>query len=384
MKKQLDSLRIERFRQIKELSIPELGHVNLIVGANNTGKSALLEALRFFAERASPTFIHELLRGHGELHMADGGQELEMGLRNLFFGREFPARDGEPIYVGDDQRSRFVSMEHAFQDIEETQEIGADGKAVVARRLKRIPADVVARSGSGYHSVEIKASEIGRPWLVRLERLFEVEVQSYAAPSQAADYERRIASIKIPCQFVPPGIRANEALGEAWDKVVLTAGETVVLDSLRVMEPRVEALAFVHDPGMRRPVLKLEGQEGPVPLQSMGDGMARVLQLVLSALRASDGLLLVDEFENGLHHSVQSKVWRVLFDLAQRKGLQIFATTHSDDCVRAFSEVAVRNTEVDGKLMKLERMPDDCQTVVSSLSEQSLSNLLDAGIEVRG
>ena len=112
--------------------------------------------------------------------------------------------------------------------------------------------------------------------------------------------------------------------------------------------------------------------------------MARVLRLVLSALQARDGLFLVDEFENGLHYSVQAKVWEILFDLAQVRGVQIFATTHSSDCVRAFCQVAKANTEVDGKLLKLERMPDDGQTVAATLGEDDLANLLDADIEVRG
>jgi hypothetical protein len=73
-----------------------------------------------------------------------------------------------------------------------------------------------------------------------------------------------------------------------------------------------------------------------------------------------------------------------LFSLAQTQGLQIFATTHSNDCVRAFSQVARANAEVDGKLLKLERMPDDGQTVAATLGEDDLSNLLDADIEVRG
>ena len=45
---------------------------------------------------------------------------------------------------------------------------------------------------------------------------------------------------------------------------------------------------------------------------------------------------MIDEFENGLHYSVQKKVWNIIFTLAEKFNVQVFATTHSDDCIKAF------------------------------------------------
>jgi energy-coupling factor transporter ATP-binding protein EcfA2 len=394
-KKRLDSLRIERFRQIRELTIPELGHVNLVVGGNNSGKSTLLEALRFFAARAAPSVLEELLglRGEFQLSLQERAGPLSSpasadAISNLFFGRAFPAEDGEEIYVGDISQRHFVRLEHVYH-------MGVDGKDVDQHA---VPANQIAwERASKKHApqlyadeaLEIRASTYSGPWLINLDELFGTN------SSRGTRYERLVA--KLPCSYVPAGFPLYPGLADAWDDVVLTEGEKIALEALRIIEPQTRALAFVQDAGAgtvrlaavrslsedRVAVLKLEGWDRPLPLSSMGDGMARVLQLVLAALRAQDGLLLVDEFENGLHHSVQVKVWEMLFSLAQTRGLQIFATTHSNDCVRAFSQVALANTEVDGKLLKLERMPDG-QTVAATLGEDDLSNLLDAGIEVRG
>ncbi|RKZ79523.1 MAG: hypothetical protein DRR19_24870 [Candidatus Parabeggiatoa sp. nov. 1] len=60
--------------------------------------------------------------------------------------------------------------------------------------------------------------------------------------------------------------------------------------------------------------------------------MSRTLQLVLSMLQAKGGFLLIDEFENGLHYAVQPQ-------LSTESNIQVFATTHSWDCVRAFHSV---------------------------------------------
>lgn len=64
-------------------------------------------------------------------------------------------------------------------------------------------------------------------------------------------------------------------------------------------------------------MVKLSGVDRPVPLNSMGDGMLRVLQLALKLFAAKGGFLLIDEFENGLHYSVQEKVWALVFEVAR-------------------------------------------------------------------
>ena len=41
----LDSLKIQHFKAIENLEIPELGQINLITGKNNTCKTSVLEAV---------------------------------------------------------------------------------------------------------------------------------------------------------------------------------------------------------------------------------------------------------------------------------------------------------------------------------------------------
>ena len=92
--------------------------------------------------------------------------------------------------------------------------------------------------------------------------------------------------------------------------------------------------------------------------------------------------MLVDEIENGLHHSIQVEVWRLLFRLARANRMQVFATTHSMDCVRAFAKVAAEH-ELDGKLLHLERNEASGEAEISVVDEKALGDLVSAGIEVR-
>ena len=75
-----------------------------------------------------------------------------------------------------------------------------------------------------------------------------------------------------------------------------------------------------------------------VPLPAMGEGMTQIAWLVLAIASMPDGVVLVDEIENGIHHSVLPDVWRAIDEAAKQFHTQIFATTHSFECVMAAHE----------------------------------------------
>lgn len=124
----------------------------------------------------------------------------------------------------------------------------------------------------------------------------------------------------------------------------------------------------------------------PVPLGSMGDGMLRVLQIVLKVFAAQGGFLLIDEFENGLHYSVQEKIWNLIFELAEQLNIQVFATTHSWDCIESFSTVAIKHQKSEGVLFRMgrsARTSDHGKVIATVFDENQLLNITQADVEVR-
>jgi AAA15 family ATPase/GTPase len=113
----------------------------------------------------------------------------------------------------------------------------------------------------------------------------------------------------------------------------------------------------------------------------MGDGLSRVLQVILALVNAKDGILLVDEFENGLHWTVQPKLWNLVFRLSKRLNVQVFATTHSQDCVRAFSS-AWQNDEEAGTFHRLDRGSGN-GVRVTAYDRTTLSDSVETEVEVR-
>ena len=108
--------------------------------------------------------------------------------------------------------------------------------------------------------------------------------------------------------------------------------------------------------------------------------MARIFAIVLSLVNAENGILLIDEFENGLHHTVQIDVWRMIFRLAKRLDVQVFAASHSWDALEAFQKAAAEAPE-EGALLRLTRRYGN--VIPTVFPEDELAIVTRNKIEVR-
>jgi AAA15 family ATPase/GTPase len=115
-------------------------------------------------------------------------------------------------------------------------------------------------------------------------------------------------------------------------------------------------------------------------LRSFGDGLNRLFGIVLSLVNAKDGFLLIDEFENGMHHTVQLDVWRGIFRLSKLLNVQVFATSHSWDAVETFQKAAAEDRE-EGLLIRLSKKGDE--VIPTLFREGELAVAARNKIEVR-
>ena len=115
-----------------------------------------------------------------------------------------------------------------------------------------------------------------------------------------------------------------------------------------------------------------------VPLPAMGEGMTQIARLVLAIASMPDGVVLVDEVENGIHHSALPDVWRAIDETAKQFHTQIFATTHSFECI----EAAHQALGPDGFLLhRLEA--SDAENRCVTFKPNGISAALRHGLEVR-
>lgn len=400
----LPNIRIKNFRMLQDFEVPKLGRVNLIVGKNNCGKSTVLEALRIYAGRAHPSLLQAILFDHDESLRAIRGGGIDedesawLAIKHLFPNREFPKEDDKPIVVEtNDGQSLFgwrplIRLDHLFYYFRTEEERSPDGE--IRQRSTRVTVSKLDAADNREQPlrpavrVTFSESSAQSAWL-DLDDEMRNRPAARSLAWRLADELPVIRAGYLPTHFLPP-----EVLADLWDETTLSPNEAFVLQALQIIEPEVQGLAFVKNTEADRytrtrdarvAIVKLKSQEMPIPLNSMGDGMLRILQLILAVFPARGGLLLVDEFENGLHYSVQEEVWKMIFMLAEKLDIQVFATTHSWDCIESFTKVALEQPD-NGVLFKMSRskLLSDCGKIIATVyDEEALKTVTASDLEVR-
>lgn len=373
MKKQLlNSLEIDEYRVYNHLLIERLGRINLFVGKNNVGKSSVLEALWLYSQRCQPSALIEILQLRDEisdslpfsLSSSTEVRDRIWNIKYLFHGRKDVRDHPKPIRIGPMDTSSstlFVGIEWFI--------INDDEQADVKQRY--IPDPNKSPDSDPY--LVVKFGSKPRE-LHRLDRVF---LRNYRAPRKS-EFE------SIPGQFIRANGLNAEDVANLWDAIALTDLEDSVVEALHLIAPEVRRVNFIGPQGRsstRIPVARVDRLNEPIPLRSMGEGMNRILGIILALANARNGVLLIDEIESGLHYTVQTNMWRLVFKLAHTLNVQVFTTTHSWDCIESFQKAAVEDTAEDGLLVRLERKGNEIGTTL--FDEKRLSIVTREQIEVR-
>lgn len=120
---------------------------------------------------------------------------------------------------------------------------------------------------------------------------------------------------------------------------------------------------------------------GLVPLTLLGSGGRRLNSILLALTSSKDGVVLIDEIENSFHHSVLDGVWTAIAEIVESDGCQIFAATHSDECIKAALKIFDEKENLDFRLHRLEKK--DNKTEIFTFDKEQLEVALETGWEVR-
>ena len=386
----LSELFIEGFRGIQELSIPRLSRVTLLAGMNSVGKSTVLDAIRIWADRARHSAISEVLEKHEEYFVEMGKDDETRFVYD--WASLFYQPDSDSVYptdsrilIGPTDISRQLCIKLVILDYEKA--------SLLESHFSRIDQPHPNGTDDRIRAFEIQCE--GEKFLIplnvesRTAAAYRPQVLQRGSPSP-----RILRALndkewpqQIQCNSLGPGLLSNNILASFWDAVALTPDESQMVEALNLMldETVVERIAMLGDNsylrGRQRAVVKLNTHDKPIPLKRLGEGAERLFGVALALANSQDGFLLIDEAENGVHHSVQFDFWRMVLAAARSNNIQIVATTHSWDCVRGFTQAAIESQEVEGLCIRLEKEEGSIRAV--EYSEEELESSMESGIEVR-
>ena len=140
---------------------------------------------------------------------------------------------------------------------------------------------------------------------------------------------------------------------------------------------RIEVLSEITGPSIYLDV----GLEVLVPLAVCGEGLVRLFSITVELAASRNGVLLIDEIDNGLHYSVMPRLWQLLGQLVEKHDVQIFATTHNDVILRTALE-AFRGLPGVLGLFRIDKRGD--RHVMVGYDDEAMAAVLDVHFEVRG
>jgi AAA ATPase-like protein len=346
----LKSLHIKNFRLFRDLKIDSLNRVNLIAGPNNSGKTALLEALY--------------------LLLGDSGSFMD-----------FPSALRRSFFI-DQTRGRARTGAHSFLFPDEFENFWM---WLFHQKKLASPIEIEAVSSEGTYVVKLDQQSLGDSGEFSLDHYRDGMLLSSSRVSRGDGASRSSgpASAEFP-KFVtfPTNPSSPTEDADYFNQIAAKrGGEKRLVKLLQVVEPRLQELKYLKL-GSQPLVYADVGMEDLIPTTQLGQGFTRLLRLFSETLVGKAKIVLIDEIENGIHYSAMSKVWQGIAEIARNEDLQFFATTHSYECIRYAHEAFLSEPTYDLAMHRLER--DDAGNVrVVSLDRESLDTSLKLEWEVR-
>ena len=327
----------------------------------------MLDAVRLYAARGHRDALVQLVERRevfpSEAHSDSQRSPLDFTTLRHRWNRHNP----EPIQIGPADRSKLLKIAVFSRG-----SLGYSGG--VATDLGAAGMDQLATVSFDGQKEKI--------WVAETNALY-LKNPNLSASSSYSD--RPEFPVALACESIGPGLLTREETARLWDRVALTDYEDHVVSALNIavggQVMRVAMLAEEFGRKGRRIAAKVKGHEGPVSLRSLGDGAVRLFGVALALANCEGGFLVIDEAENGIHHSVHPALWQMVFQTAHRNNVQVLATTHSWDCVRGFAAAASRLDGIEGVLVRLEGAHGRVRAV--EYTEEDLAAAAEQGIEVR-
>lgn len=315
---------IERFRGIPALDIDGVKPITLLVGKNNSGKTSVLEAIFLLCGATDPINTVKIANQRGQ-RITNAG-DADTVWRSLFQGMDA----GKPIvivgeWIGEGQRRLEVKAEESTGYSDDP-----------ARPISGIVEVGGRRQISGLRlsfASPAFAGRIASPTVDTVMR-FDPTSQQPASRVPGPDYTYTIGQYSVRVRLLSARSFFNLLQDtDQYSSLVRTRREEVVVASLRLVDPHIRKLEVVSESSGATVYADLGG-EALIPLVVCGEGMLRLFSIVLAVTATKGGVLLIDEIDNGLHHSVMKELWPVLRTLCAEHNVQLIATTHNDEMLR--------------------------------------------------
>jgi AAA15 family ATPase/GTPase len=344
----ITKLALKNFRCFNDFTLDGIGPVTLIAGGNNVGKSTILESILLFMERHSADIFPRLnnIRGLQQISLS-------------------PMMMWEPLFANMDMSK---SIEICINE----------NKTVVIKK------------DDLFSAVSISPKNYGVP----IANTYPLML-NYKDPNNDVNFiftlteaggitlsiDKTIVRMPNTIYFNSKTLVAGQQITEAFSVIELAGNKAQCVDVLKKLDVRIKDLSVVVINGISGIFADI-GLNSRLSINMLGDGINKLLHIVLAMLANPSSLILIDEIENGFHYSFYPKLWDIIGELAIETDCQVFATTHSYECIEGAMSLATNKDKPDlFRFIRLDREND--KIVPKVFANDSFEYSVNNGWEVR-
>ena len=367
----IKNITIENYKLFKSFHLEEIPRILLIGGKNNCGKTSFLEAVFFIFNCNNPDMFMRHLSWR-QLNAITNNAESLLGPSFYNFNL-----DQSIIF-------EYTLLLHNLHNIPQT----------TGRKLSyrfQLPKQVVHKY-RGENTIEIPPQQIIA--MTQGASLGSVEID-YHLPNNS----KSLLSLDQKGQSIsnrPEQIQYNLGVNVAFLSSIVPLNSIVkcevygrldrvnntkpILEALKGLEPKLQSLSII--PIGNQPALHGDiGIGKKIPLSLMGQGIEHLLSILLLIVQARNGIALMDEIENGFHHSILPRIWEIIAKQAETNNVQIMATTHSRELIMGAVEGIPEHLREDFKYIRIDRDGDKFDPKIYNF--ENMHSALEFNLEVR-
>ena len=360
------SIKIQNYKLFKSFSLENLPNIVLISGKNNCGKTSILESVFMSLDCGNSAMFIRHLGWRGLSTFYNNAE-------SLFAPAFYNFNLNEPIIFEYVIHSNKKKLSYKFCP-SISQPIVISGQNRIDLK-KKSDSDLQRKSGSGLGGVEISyGTGIKNPPEKAFLKL-QVNGLSLTNTQFLVKYNEGIGAM-----FLASNSAYSEEDPIRYGELDRINKTKEIVNKLQILEPQLQSLSLIPMGG--KPIIYGDNNIGvKIPLSLMGQGIARLLSILLAISEVKKGIVLIDELENGFHHSILPLIWQAITSYAKTNNTQIIATTHSSELISGAVEGISEELRNDFKYMRIERNQDKFKTKIYNFED--LSTALKAELEIR-
>lgn len=304
------NLHVNRLRGIKSTDVTDLSQINVFFGKNNCGKTTLLEAIFLLTGQSNPTLPVRINNARGYIDL-DNYNDVQVEFYNL--ETEIPI-----IIESEGEENRHLEIS-AVQSVSHAVDFSTAGSAH-------------SELTDSYFGLKLKYANDKSSEIIIKDSIERNKARTRIDNRYQETWTARLISSRNPYE-----------ISDITDKlatIIANKQKEPIISVLRVLEPKLNDILVV---GTK--LMVDIGQTRYLPIQVMGDGILRILSIVVYIYENRDGIVLIDEVDNGLHYSVMPKLWEAILYAVRVSNVQLFVTTHNLDSIKGLNKIISSNVD---------------------------------------